>query len=124
AQQLGQILRARGGRVGRGPPGYRETDSSLHADPIVVEQYRCVQSGVELAGSLLSRYGTGQIHKQDGELVTTQPGNEIARAGQPSQTSGDLGQDTITGREPVRLIDLLELAEVDEDQTGGQPIPP
>ena len=60
----------------------------------------------------------GQEHH---ELIATEPRDAVHGAHGDQEPFGDLAQDRVAGGMAVRVVDLLEAVEVDEDQAGRLP---
>src|SRR5262249_38216533 len=63
----------------------------------------------ELGGLVAGKHG----RPNDDELVTADARQDVVPAETLAQALGDLGQDAIPDRMPERVVDLLELVEID-----------
>jgi hypothetical protein len=68
----------------------------------------------EAPGDLLAVRRRLDVLEQDGELVATQPGSGVALAQHGADALGRLAQQRVAGRVPERVVDGLEVVEVEE----------
>ena len=54
------------------------------------------------------------MEREDGELVTAQPRHEVAFADSAAETSRDLDEQQVTDMMAERVVDLLEVVEVEQ----------
>ena len=57
-----------------------------------------------------------RLGQQDGELVATEPGDDVGLPDPARQDRADRRDELVTGGVPERVVDLLEVVEVDEQQ--------
>ena len=60
----------------------------------------------------------GMPHDHD-ELVATEASDEVSRADVLGESATDLGEHTVAGEMPLRVVDRLEAVEVDEQHRNG-----
>ena len=73
------------------------------------------QAAGEVHGAVLVD-GAGE---QDGELVAAEPGDGAGRADDALEPEGDLHEQAVALLVPERLVDLLELVEVEDEDRGA-----
>ena len=56
------------------------------------------------------------IAQQHRELVAAEPGDCVARPNQPPQPAAEIADQLVAGEMPKRVVDLLEMIEVDQQQ--------
>ena len=117
--RLAAALRAVHGDVGRAQQlvcvvsdGDADARGDEHLAPVEVERRLQVRDhplgGVD---------GRGDLHvlDQDGELVTTQAGDGVARRARVPETLPDGLQERVTGEVAERVVDRLEVVQVEEE---------
>ncbi len=83
-----------------------------------VAQHDRIPQGVQEAFGDIA--GQGRL-REDDELVTAQPGHQAVNPGGRDQPIPQTQQEGVTHVVPVRVVDLLELIDVDQQQTDRAP---
>ena len=94
----------------------------MHLVPAEAE--RRLQHGQHLAGE---RGGVGRPPHPDldeRELVPAEPGQGVAAADDPAEPAGDAAQQRVPGRVPERVVDVLEVVEIDEQHRDPSAVAP
>ena len=60
-----------------------------------------------------------EVGQQEHELVAAVAGEQVGRAGAAGEPRGDLAQQLVAGGVPERVVDELEVVEVDVEHGGG-----
>ena len=103
--------------------GSAEADANTggHVAALAVEHERLVQ-GLGQAARHPERVGlAGDAGQQDGELVAAEAGDDVARSQDAAQPLGHAAEEAIAGAVAERVVDDLEVVEVDE-QHGDAPL--
>jgi hypothetical protein len=105
---------ARAGRVQRAL-GHADAHRDL-------TDHRGGHRGDPLAAPLGQRGGLGQrgARKDDGELLAADPADQVLQAGHLASDGGHALQDLIADQMPVRVVDPLEVVDVEQDQADGR----
>ena len=90
----------------------RDADRGSEPELGSVEHERVVERGQDLGGH---RLGAGRLDAgaDQHELVAAQPGQQVAGAGDVADALGDLDEHLVPGGVPERVVDELEVVEVD-----------
>jgi len=78
------------------------------------EDDRRAHRGDEAVGDPPGVLGAGQVVEEDRELVAAEAGDGVVRAQLVGQAGADRRQQQVAGLVPVRVVDLLEAVEVEE----------
>ena len=81
-----------------------------------LEAERLLDRAGELAGEHLGAFDGGVERHQDGELVAADAGHELGLGGAGLQARADLAQEPVAGVVAERVVELLEVVEVDQQQ--------
>jgi hypothetical protein len=96
------------------PPTEGDADARPHRHIVGVDAERRGQSLGDALGDRLGRFGHRSRLDQHGELVATETGHRVARAGGGADAFGHGHQQAVAGRMPEAVIDRLEVIEVQE----------
>jgi len=113
AEEIGREL----SRLG---DGAAERCCQLNAGPVGEQGMAGADQGSDALGQVGESLGA--IHRRDhGELLTTNPGHEVVLANGRCQSAGDGLQRAVAAGMAVRVVDLLE--PVDVENQHGEPAP-
>src|SRR6185436_20336001 len=104
---IGHLVTGRDADAGRTADDVRTAETVAHLD-------RRGQGVHDAGGDLLGGDRVGGVGDQDGELVAPHPGGRVARADGLRDAPADRDQQLVADRVPERVVDLLEVVEVDE----------
>ena len=92
----------------------RHADARLgaHDDPVDVDRLRDVPAQRLRKADRLHR--VGDAREDDRELVAAEAGYRVARARRRGDALGDLAQEQVAVQVPERVVDLLEVVEIDQ----------
>ncbi len=102
----------------------RYPHAGAHERFVAVEDKGPAEGGQDLPGNGFGVLAGLYIRKDDGELVTAQTGHRILLAHAGRDALGTLFQQLIAERVPHGVVDLLEMVQVDEQDTDRAGIPP
>ena len=63
------------------------------------------------------------VGEHDGELVAAHPRHDVGGADRAAQQSRDRDEELVAGVVPERVVDLLEVVEVEQQQGAGRTVP-
>ena len=106
---LEQVVRP-GGVVGR----QRDADAGADDDLMPVDLVGLAERGHDAPGQRRRFVAAGDRRLHDDELVAAEARDDVGRAHQPAQAIGHGAQEHVAARMAERVVDLLELVEVDE----------
>jgi len=96
----------------------RDADAGLDLERDPAQPDRLGQRGAQPDGHLPGHALVGRRGQQHGELVTAQPGDQIAGPHAVGQPVRHHPQQGIADRMPQRVVDLLEPVEVEQQEPG------
>ena len=79
-----------------------------------LDRERLAQLGEQRLGDGAGLLVRGQVGDQDAELVAAEAGDHLVLLERGAQALGDLLQETVAGVVAERVVDLLEVIEVDQ----------
>ena len=105
-------------RLGVGIPEWVEgcADAGGHEDLGARERNAHGEFAQQLVEHHLELFDARQILDQDGELIAAQAPDGVLAAQAPFEALADLLQELVAGRVAERVVDVLEVVEVDEEQ--------
>ncbi len=123
AVRLGAVQRHVGvleQRIGAGAlgRGQRDADAGADLDQVIVDAIALAQPLDDAAGKRGGVFGRRDVLLEHDELVAAEAGDEILGPQHLAQTIGDGAQQLVAAGVTERVVDLLELIEVDEEQRG------
>ena len=95
---------------------HRDADAGAHEQRQALEAERLLDRAGEAAGDLLGLLDGGAGREQDGELVAADAGHELGVGHAGLQPRADLAQEPVAGLVAERVVELLEVVEVDQQQ--------
>ena len=113
------VRRDLGGVAGARDPDARG-DRDVAGPPI---RYGARSSRTSRSAIAIGALEVGRVLGQDRELVAAEAGHEVALADRPGDPLGDRDEQRVAGRVAERVVDDLEVVEVDE-QDGGDRLAP
>ena len=94
--------------------GDRDADAGLDTEPHAVDDHRLAQPDGEVGRHLACALPAVDVGEQDGELVAAEPGHRDVLARDVGQPLGHLADHHVTDVVTHRVVDLLEVVQVDE----------
>ena len=67
--------------------------------------------------------GITKVVDEQGELVSADPRGDIGLPGHRRQPARERGEQLVSDRVPERVVDILEIVQVDEQDRGDRPVP-
>ena len=95
---------------------HRDADAGAHEQRQAVEAERLLDRAGQLDGDLLGLLDRGAGRQQDGELVAADAGDQLGAGDAGLQAGADLAQQPVAGLVAERVVELLEVVEVDQQQ--------
>ena len=102
------------GRELGGVPGAGDPDASRDGDLAICDHVRLAQLADQPLRHRLGTLQVGRIGRQDRELIAAETSHEVAVAHRRRDPLGDRDQKRVAGRVAERVVDDLEVVEVDE----------
>ena len=112
-----QVLAAAGGHH------HRDADAGPGRHQMGTDTQRLSQRSQYPRGQPVQVARVGDVLDQRGELVPAQPCRQVLRPEHRGQPLADLGQQLVPGGVPERVVDLLEVVQVDDHHPGALPGP-
>ena len=97
----------------------RDADARGHEALLALDHDRRVERGGDAVGDAGRDGLVVDARQEDRELVAAEAGDRVAGAQRVAQPLGDDDQQLVAGGVPERVVDDLELVEVDEEHGGG-----
>jgi len=99
----------------------RDADAGAHLRLVPVQQEGRRDGGADPLGHVLGLLRLGQPLEQNREFVAPEPGQRVAVARAMADAHRHHPQEFIAGRMAERVVDILEVVEV-EEQHGDEPV--
>ena len=96
-----------------------DADAGTYAHGPGAHAQRREQRGEHALGGALRLDDRGSVLEQDGELVAAQARSEVVLAQCRTQPLGDRDEQRVPSRVPERVVDALEVVEVEEHHSGS-----
>jgi hypothetical protein len=93
-----------------------DADAALDRQPQPVEDDRLGEHLEQPAGQDVRVLGRREAAEQHGELVPAEPADRVGLRSRLGDAVRDLGEQHVPGGVPERVVDLLEVVEVDDQQ--------
>ena len=104
--------RAVGGMIGE----HRDTDAGSDAESVLVDLEGLTGQLAHTFRHLVRGGASPGSREEDGELVASESGDDVAVAQVAGEAAGQIDQQTVAVLVPERVVDLLELVQVHHDQ--------
>ena len=91
-----------------------DADAGVDLERQALDRERLAQLGEQPLGDGAGLVMRGQVGDQDAELVAAEAGDHLVLLERQPQSLGDLLQETVAGVMAERVVDLLEVIEVDQ----------
>src|SRR5690606_25392263 len=101
----------------------RDTDARPDLDKVAIDLVSLREPLDDTAGERGRLLRRPDILLKHHELVAAEPGDEILRTQHSPQPVGDHAQQAVAAGMTERIVDLLELIEIDEQQRGKPRLP-
>ena len=95
---------------------HRDADAGAHEQRQALEAEGLLDRAGEAAGDGLGLLDGGAGRQQDGELVAADAGHQVGAGHAGLQPRADLAQEPVTRLMAERVVELLEVVEVDQQQ--------
>ena len=99
---------------------HRNADRGADDDVVAADHVGRADGGNDAAGDRLQRIGIGGAIGDDGELVAAEAGHQILAAHDVAQPLGDVEDELVADVMAERVVDVLEVIEVDVEHRGGR----
>ncbi len=105
------------------PAGNGDADAAPDRDLLALDRERDLQ---RVDHALRDGEGTLQldlVRQEDSELVAAEPGRQVVRSDAAADPVRDRGEEPVAGRVAERVVDDLEVVEVEEEHDRAEPLP-
>ena len=107
--------------VARAPVDHRDADRGADIDGVAADRIGRAHRRDDAPGDRLQRIRVGCADGQDGEFVAAEARDEIVAAHHMAQPLSDRENELVADMVAERIVDVLEVIEVDEEHGGGGP---
>ena len=101
-----------------------DADRGADDDVVAVDRIGRADGGDDAAGDRLQRIRIGGADGDDGEFVAAEPRDQIVAAHHAAQALGDVEDELVADVVAERVVDVLEVIEVDVEHGRGRPAAP
>ena len=117
----GRMAQYRGGLVAVGG-GHGDADARREQEVLVADLERPAQGVDQPVHERHDVAEIGDVDERDGEFVAAQPGEEVAVAQGELDARADLAQHLVAAGMVCRVVDLLELVDVETEHRDLRPV--
>ena len=110
--------------VAGAPVNHRDADRGADIDGMAADRIGGAHRGDDASGDRLQRIGVRRADGQNGKFIAAEPGDEIVATHHMTETLGDRENEFVADMMAERIVDVLEMVEVDEEDRRGRTAAP